>query len=57
MDLTLPPTIDEIIGEIRWRDHGSRRRPTDPLRWDTALANEIERLRQRVIDLEQAARA
>ena len=57
MDLTLPPTIDEIIGEIRWRDHGSRRHPTDPLRWDTALANEVERLRQRVIDLEQAARA
>jgi hypothetical protein len=42
---TMPPTLNEIIAAIRERDAGSPRRLCDPIRWDTALANEVERLR------------
>jgi len=42
---TIPPDLNDIIAAIRVRDGASPKRLCEPVRWDTALANEVERLR------------
>jgi hypothetical protein len=42
---TVPPTIDEIIAAIRERDSGKTFHEHTVLRWDTALSDEIDRLK------------
>lgn len=42
---TMPPTIDQIIAAIRERDSGRTFHEHTVIRWDTALAGEIDRLR------------
>jgi hypothetical protein len=44
--LTVPRSLDDVIAAIRARDAAAPRREAwDPVRWDTALADEVERLR------------
>ena len=46
MTLTVPRSLDDVIAAIRARDAAAPwREAWDPVRWDTALADEVERLR------------
>lgn len=47
---TVPPTLDGIIAAIAARDAGRPSSPGQPMRWDTALALEVLRLRGLVMD-------
>ena len=42
---TIPPNLDDIMAAIDERDRGAKLLPQNVVRWDTALAAEVRRLR------------